>query len=55
MGPRKIGPVGLDLSGLGGQGEPGESHQESVTNNQTDNQANIEPFQIFVNQRVSIG
>ena len=32
-----LGRSGLDLSGLGGQGEPGESHQESVTE-QTDKQ-----------------
>ena len=42
-----LGKSGLDFSGLGGQGEPGESHQESVTNKQTNNQAIIEPFQIF--------
>ena len=39
------------MSGLGGQGEPGESHQESVTNNQPtnrkDNQAIIEPSRSF--------
>ena len=31
------------MSGLGGQREPGESHQESVTIEQTKNQAIIEP------------
>ena len=30
-----LGRSGLDLSGLGGKGEPEESHQESVTNRQT--------------------
>ena len=33
-----LGRSGLDFSGLGGQGEPGESHQESVTTYQTDKQ-----------------
>ena len=33
-----LGRSGLYLSGLGGQGEPGESHQESVTNKQTTKQ-----------------
>ena len=46
-----LGRSGLDFSGLVGQWEPGESHQESVTNRQTDkqttNQTIIEPFQIF--------
>ena len=33
-----LGRSGLDFSGLVGHWEPGESHQESVTNRQTDNQ-----------------
>ena len=42
-----LGRSGLDSSGLGGQGEPGESHQESVTNRQTNNQAIIEHSRSF--------
>ena len=43
-----LGKSGLDLSGVGGQGEPGESHQESVTTNkQTTNQVIIEPSRSF--------
>ena len=36
-----LGRSGLDLSGLGCQGEPGESHQESVTNKQTNRQPGV--------------
>ena len=55
-----LGRSRLDLSWLGGQGEPGECHQESVTNRRTDKQTNEQPgnyraFPDFLNQWFSIG
>ena len=50
-----LGRSGLALSGLGGQGEPGESHQESVTNTQPDEQTNNQAIRVYIwNWTISI-